>query len=427
MGLVAPKRPNWGPVCTDLPEAKSFLTAKNHATISLSIQGGLQMKKLLLIVFSGFFSIVFCDVGFAAFLSDAPAPTQSYQAAPASQPAQATSATASAAMPQATAPAPKSASAQPQAEVAAPANSTDEAAAVAQVQAIMQRSKAIQEAKRNAEASGNADHASVNSAPASTVSAAPKAVVQAPVQAQAPAQIQANTAPSAGPVVVAPTMQTATITPAVPAVNDNAGNGNNVNDAAVQEQVNTLSQTNLMYQQRMAQQIETLSQQDQMLQDKIDRLGKAILILNSQVVAMQKMESSIPSGNSASAQLSSVNEPADSWAQRIEERYGNSLMYAFFIAVLAIVILTSLLVFRNRRTDVKVVTATSSDYDQTEGEYDFLNSNEGIAAKLDLARAYIEMDDYAQARAVLDEIQQKGKDDQKVEARELLKKIDGND
>lgn len=58
-----------------------------------------------------------------------------------------------------------------------------------------------------------------------------------------------------------------------------------------------------------------------------------------------------------------------------------------------------------------------------EGEYDFLGSKEGIPAKLDLARAYIDMGDKEAAREMLKEILEKGNTEQKEEARVLLSKV----
>ena len=58
-----------------------------------------------------------------------------------------------------------------------------------------------------------------------------------------------------------------------------------------------------------------------------------------------------------------------------------------------------------------------------EDEYDFLNSEEGIAAKLDLARAYEAMQDYQQMRLVLNDVIAKGNAEQAEAASVLLKGI----
>jgi len=58
-----------------------------------------------------------------------------------------------------------------------------------------------------------------------------------------------------------------------------------------------------------------------------------------------------------------------------------------------------------------------------EDEYDFMGSDEGIPAKLDLARAYLDMNDQNAAREVLDEITKQGNEQQQQEAQDLLKRI----
>jgi pilus assembly protein FimV len=54
--------------------------------------------------------------------------------------------------------------------------------------------------------------------------------------------------------------------------------------------------------------------------------------------------------------------------------------------------------------------------------YDFMSGEEGMNAKLDLARAYIDMSDKESARKVLAEVRGFGNNKQKAEAEELLKK-----
>lgn len=67
-----------------------------------------------------------------------------------------------------------------------------------------------------------------------------------------------------------------------------------------------------------------------------------------------------------------------------------------------------------------IVAETEAD---VEDEYDYLGSEEGIAAKLDLARAYIDMGDTEQAREALHDVLQSGNPEQKLAAGELLQQI----
>ena len=52
-----------------------------------------------------------------------------------------------------------------------------------------------------------------------------------------------------------------------------------------------------------------------------------------------------------------------------------------------------------------------------------MGSSEGIPAKLDLARAYIAMEDFASARETLIEILNEGNEEHRLEAKSLLNKI----
>ena len=58
-----------------------------------------------------------------------------------------------------------------------------------------------------------------------------------------------------------------------------------------------------------------------------------------------------------------------------------------------------------------------------EDDFDFLAGADEAATKLDLARAYVEMGDHEGARDILEEVAIEGNEEQKAEARELLKNI----
>lgn len=57
---------------------------------------------------------------------------------------------------------------------------------------------------------------------------------------------------------------------------------------------------------------------------------------------------------------------------------------------------------------------------EEEGEYDFMSSQDAVPIKLDLARAYLEMEDFESVEQVLQTVFQKGNKDQQEEARLLL-------
>jgi len=68
----------------------------------------------------------------------------------------------------------------------------------------------------------------------------------------------------------------------------------------------------------------------------------------------------------------------------------------------------------------QLTDSLDSDAELDEDEFDFLSGSDEASTKLDLARAYIEMDDKEGARDILDEVVSEGSDDQKAQAQELI-------
>ncbi len=56
-------------------------------------------------------------------------------------------------------------------------------------------------------------------------------------------------------------------------------------------------------------------------------------------------------------------------------------------------------------------------------EFDFLAGTDECATKLDLARAYVDMEDVDGAKELLQEVVQEGNDAQKQEAKDLMDKL----
>lgn len=108
--------------------------------------------------------------------------------------------------------------------------------------------------------------------------------------------------------------------------------------------------------------------------------------------------------------------------------YGIWIMGSSILACLLVLILT---LSRRRQPvstarivpQVPVKATPSNDIDAIEDEYDYLGSQEGIAAKLDLARAYIDMGDTTQAINVLNEVISNGDQEQQSTARQILSDI----
>ena len=71
----------------------------------------------------------------------------------------------------------------------------------------------------------------------------------------------------------------------------------------------------------------------------------------------------------------------------------------------------------------QLTDSLDSEAELEEDEFDFLSGSDEASTKLDLARAYIEMDDKEGARDILDEVVTEGNDDQKAQAHELIAQL----
>lgn len=168
------------------------------------------------------------------------------------------------------------------------------------------------------------------------------------------------------------------------------------------------------------------NQRDRALAENDDIMHKQLVAMSGTV---QQLSTQIENQRSTLNNLIETNSQEHiAWQQQLEE-------YALIGAViggclLLLLALTWAKLLRNRQAQV----ATSNDASQTaemtadedkdlEDEYDFINSAEGIPAKLDLARAYIDMDDVESAKDVLQEVITRGNSLQIQQAKQLLSHI----
>lgn len=68
-------------------------------------------------------------------------------------------------------------------------------------------------------------------------------------------------------------------------------------------------------------------------------------------------------------------------------------------------------------------TSGAAESDEWDDDFDFLAGSDEIATKLDLARAYIDMDDVEGAKDILNEVVEEGNEEQKAAAEALLRKL----
>jgi len=102
------------------------------------------------------------------------------------------------------------------------------------------------------------------------------------------------------------------------------------------------------------------------------------------------------------------------WENKLEQI--DLIRTSFLVLGIVVLLLLLWLLFRvvNRRKSVSDAEGIPAD------EYDLMNSTEGIPAKLNLARAYIEMNNKDLARTLLHQVLKQGDDAQKREAQTLL-------
>lgn len=152
---------------------------------------------------------------------------------------------------------------------------------------------------------------------------------------------------------------------------------------------------------------DSLSKMDQQYQARLVNIEQHNLALQNQITGLSQQLSTLQN---------EINEPI---YIKLRDSLGG---YGLYIAVGIIVVLFLLLFLWLSPSGTAKKTKAKIDKD-TESEYDFMGSSEGIPAKLDLARAYIDMGDNKAARDILDEIIKQGNKEQQEEAQGLLARI----
>jgi FimV-like protein len=189
----------------------------------------------------------------------------------------------------------------------------------------------------------------------------------------------------------------------------------------------------------------------QQQQNQLSHLQKRIDILTNENKSFQQMASQQMSDDSKniahlSAQMNSfleklstqsnaaqpikVSQPnspqnANAFVKTISSDWHEVMMYKMWLAAatVSILLLCCILLWskRSKKLSFQRVKETSANLSgSSDDEFDFLNSQEGMTAKLDLARAYDAMQDYAQMREVLNDIVENGDAQQKQQAQLLL-------
>lgn len=149
------------------------------------------------------------------------------------------------------------------------------------------------------------------------------------------------------------------------------------------------------------------------LQDKVLTLSQSVNATNQKVVVLQKVQSETQQGL------------LNRWS-RILESWNDHLNFGVAGTIFGLVVVL-LLVFllRYKIRQKKLVSPSALPNIEEQGEYDLMNSAEGIPAKLNLARAYIEMGNKNEAHHILQEVLKCGNEEQQKEAQMLLNGCEG--
>lgn len=173
-----------------------------------------------------------------------------------------------------------------------------------------------------------------------------------------------------------------------------------------EEQVNKIKQAITNATEEYQTRLEMMEKQNQELQAKIDDLNSTVTHLKQEVLTVHRE-------NAQQHQPSTLTLFLYSYKKYLPNFFDATELKLLAGLGLLLIVWWSYLNYKRKKLDVTFLRPN----------YDFMGGEEGADAKLDLARAYIDMDDKESARKVLSELLIQGNDKQKTEAQQLLKKI----
>lgn len=168
-------------------------------------------------------------------------------------------------------------------------------------------------------------------------------------------------------------------------------------------------------------------------QNNMANLSEDQVVVRKQLLAMaqsvQALSEQLDQQKATIATLTSSNRAEHfAWQQQLQ---GYVMAGAAIIALLVVLLLITWIKMIKQTAEEETIlpriddSAAADEADkELEDEYDFINSTEGIPAKLDLARAYIDMDDMTGAKQILQEVIKYGNSTHQREAQHLLSHIE---
>jgi FimV-like protein len=180
----------------------------------------------------------------------------------------------------------------------------------------------------------------------------------------------------------------------------------------LQTQYSNVGKALLNFDQQYQAEVTDLIQNNKDLQDQIAELQQQENLLLQQISNLQD-------------KVNKLNQPSqftmwvDPYIKYLQQYLGETGFYLSLVGVAVILLFFIWWVWPWRKRYAKI---EGEEWD-IESEYDFMGSQEGVPAKLDLARAYIDMDNKDEAQKILTEILKQGNAEQQSEAKDLLEKI----
>ena len=225
----------------------------------------------------------------------------------------------------------------------------------------------------------------------------------------------------------APTLTNTSVSNPVPSVSVRPLSAPDDQIAAVSEQLKRLKAKTALFEKNAATQLNNLSQQSAVLTASVEELMKAHRSGPSASALSPSKDAVVTGALSSGSSTSAAHLAATPFSIRNESlSFYHWLSTPYGIGALGIfgfcLLLLTYFARRNRLPVPAQESVTTAG--DAEDEFDFLNSEEGIAAKLDLARAYQAMQDYTRMRSVLEEVMLQGNANQIESARELMKGLD---
>lgn len=162
------------------------------------------------------------------------------------------------------------------------------------------------------------------------------------------------------------------------------------------------------FKQQAAVRIDAIAASNNGVETKILTLSQNLNSTEQKIATLQKAQETSQQGL-----VNRVSQTLENWSSYV------NLEVALMILGLVIALLIWWCWHHHNKKKKMILDPTPST-EASQGEYDLMNSTEGIPAKLNLARAYIEMENKGEAHNILQEVLKQGNEAQQKEAKILL-------